>query len=122
MYLFINDKGHVETGSIDSYHKEEFQGRFYFILGKIGEEYLSESQKTNIRRNHYLHVKLNAPYELAKYNEESKQGFKDWVGATLKHILTCEFKDLVDYPDPPTQDNPTGEIKMTITEYEIDNK
>lgn len=116
MYLYINEKGHVDTGTIDSYHKDVFQGRFYFILGKIGEEYITDIQKQNLRINHAAHVKAAAPYEAVKYSEEKKPEFINWVKATLKHILTCDFKDLVDYPDAPEQDNPEGEVRMVTVE------
>lgn len=122
LYMFINEKGHVEVGHIDSYNKEVFEARFYFLLGKIGEEYITDVQKKNIRHNHFLHVKLSGPYEVVKYSDEKKEEYKKWWRETLNHILKCDFKDLVDYPAPPPQDNPTGEIKTTVTNYEIDNK
>lgn len=118
MYLYIDpETGHVKHGSIDSYDREEFEGRFYFIIGKIGEEFISEEQKKNIRVNHYQHVYGNAPYELAKYSEEMKPVFKEWLTNTLKHIKTCAFSELVNYPEKPAFDNPNGEVKMIVTEY-----
>lgn len=119
LYLYINDQGHVTHGSIDAYNRETFEARFYFIINKIGEHSLSEEQKKNIRSNYYMHVKLNSPYDAVKYSPDTLQDFKNWVAGKLKHILTCDFKDLVDYPEPPAQDNPNGEIKMTITQRQI---
>lgn len=118
LYMYIDEEtGHVKHGGIDSYHKDVFQARFYFILNQIGEQYLSEEQKDNIRRNHYQHVRLSYPYDKVKYKPESQPAYTAWMNATLKHIKECEFKDLVDYPDEPAQDNPDGEIKMTTTTY-----
>lgn len=122
LYMFINDKGHVEHAGIDSYDREIFQARFYFIIGKIGEEFLSEDQKKNLRVNHYQHVYYNAPYEIVKYSEDKKPAFKEWLTNALTHIKKCEFKDLVDYPEKPQFDKPEEEVKMTITEYQTDNK
>jgi hypothetical protein len=122
LFMFINEDGHVKTGRIDSYDKEVFEARFYFLLGKIGEGYITDVQKKNIRHNHFLHVKFSGPYEIVKYSDERKPEYKKWLTDTLHHILNCEFKDLVDYPAAPEQDNPTGEVKTTVTTYEIDNK
>lgn len=116
MYMYLDENGHVQHGVIDSYDREQFQARFQFILEKIGEEYINEAQKQNLRVNHYQHVLGNAPYEAVKYSEGKLQEFKDWVKNTLKHIKTCEFKDLLNYPDKPAYDNPDGEVKFTITQ------
>lgn len=118
MYLYIDSEtGYIEHGAIDSYKHDEFQARFEFILNKIGVEYLSDVQKENIRINHLQHTKMNAAYQAARYSDEKKPEFIQWAKNTLKHIYTCDFKDLVDYPEKPVEDKPDGEIKMTITEY-----
>lgn len=106
MYMFLDENGHVKQGVIDSYHRDIFKARFEFILNKIGIEYIAEVQQQNLRTNHYLHVKCNAPYEVAKYKDERKEEFKEWVKNTLTHIKTCEFKDLVSYPEKPVFDFP----------------
>lgn len=117
-YMFINDKGHVENGGIDSYDIEYFKMRFYFIVDKFGEIYLSQEQKDNIRKNHYNHVRYSYPYHVPKYSTpEKKEEFKQWAIATLKYIANCEFKELVNYPEAPIEDNPEGEIKVTVTQY-----
>lgn len=117
MYLYINEENHVTHGVIDSYNREEFAARFDFIINKIGEVYINEIQKANLRVNHYNHVRYAAPYELVKYSEGKKGEFKTWLTNTLTHIKTCEFKDLVTYPEKPEYDNPTGEVQMTTTIY-----
>lgn len=116
MYLFINEDGHVKHGTINSYDLEEFEARLPFILNKIGEAYLSDTQKQNIRVNHYLHLRASYPYVLAKYSEAMKSSYKTWMEVTLKHIKTCEFKNLVNYTEAPAQDNKEGEVKMIITQ------
>lgn len=115
-YMFINDKGHVENAGIDSYDIEYFRMRFYFIVDKFGEIYMSQEQKDNIRKNHFDHVRASYPYHLVKYTEGQKEVYKKWAVDTINHIKTCPFKDLVDYPEPPTEDNPSGEIKMIVRE------
>src|SRR6266581_144766 len=112
IYLFINEEGHVEHGLIESYEREEFKARFEFILTHIGEEFINDIQKQNLRVNHYHHVAGNAPYEVVKYNEENKPKFKEWVKATLAHIKTCEFKELVSYPEKPAFDMPDETVKF----------
>jgi hypothetical protein len=118
--MYINEEGHVTTGGIDSYHVEEFKMRFYFIIERIGEQFLSEEQKNNIRMDHFNHVRYSAPYQVVKYSEERKPEFKQWLNATLKYILNCPFAELVEYADRPEEDNPTGEIKLMVKEYETD--
>lgn len=117
MWLYIDENGHVKNGQIDSYDREIFAARFQYILNKVGELFITDAQKQNLRANHYQHVCGNAPYELARYSEATKPVFKLWVNDTLKHIKSCQFSELVNYPDRPKEDNPDGEIKMTITEY-----
>lgn len=112
MYMYINDDGHVTYGTIDSYDKEVFQARFYFILGKIGIEYLNEEQQKNIRINHYQHVKAAMPYNAVKYSADTKQDYINWCTATLQHIKTCDFENLVDYLDAPEQDQPNEEVRF----------
>lgn len=119
LYLYLDEQGHVKTGRIDSYDVEDFVARFNFIIEKIGEEFISDVQKDNIRINHYQHIRGNAPYQAARYSENTIQDFKNWATATMKHIRTCEFKDLVTYPERPEEDNPEGEIKMTVTHSQI---
>jgi hypothetical protein len=120
LYMYINEEGHVTTGTINSYHIEEFRMRFYFLTEKFGENFLSNDQKHNIRMEHYGHVLASAPYQIVKYSEEKKQEFKQWLTATLNHIAKCPFAELVEYADRPEEDNPEGEIKMIIREYETD--
>lgn len=117
LYMYINEDGHVKTGGINAYDMEEFRARFYFIIVKIGVEFLTEEQKNNLRVNYYQHTRGNAPYIAAKYLPETQPIFIEWVKATLKHIRECDFAELVNHPEEPTQDNPTGEVKMTVTEY-----
>lgn len=113
-YMFLNDKGHVVTGGIDAYDTDKFDLRFGFIIERIGEEFLSDEQKQNIRRNYYLHWKAKYPYRKVKYSVESQPLYTEWMKGKLKHIFSCEFKDLIDYPAPPAEDNPEGEIRFTM--------
>jgi hypothetical protein len=115
LYMYINEQGHVVTGCIDSYDIEVFKMRFYFLTEKYGEEFLSADQKHNIRMEHYMHVRVSAPYQIVKYGEEQKPAFKQWLTNTLNHITKCPFAELVEYADRPEEDNPEGEIKMTVT-------
>lgn len=117
MWLYVDENGHVKNGAIDSYDREIFAARFEYILNKVGEYFISDVQKQNLRVNHYQHVVANAPYELPRYSEEMKPVFKQWLTDTVNHIKTCPFAELVNYPERPAEDNPQGEIKMTITEY-----
>lgn len=116
LYMYINDDGHVKCAGIDSYNIEYFRLRFGFIVEKFGEVYLSDEQKKNIRSNHFSHVRATIPYDKAKYTEASLPAYTEWYKATLNHIATCQFKDLVEYPDAPIQDNPEGQIKMFTIE------
>lgn len=106
VYMYLDENDHVKCGFIDSYHRDIFKARFEFILSKVGEIYINDIQRQNLRVNHYLHVKGNAPYEFAKYTEENKKVFAEWVKNTLNHIKTCEFKELVNYPEQPVFDFP----------------
>lgn len=119
MYMYINEDGHVKRESIDAYEPEKFTFRFNFILNKIGEMWINDIQKKSLRSTLYGHIRGNAPYQIVKYSEGKKEAFKQWVKDTLTHIVKCEFKDLVSYPEPPEQDNEAGEVKMTITEYNM---
>lgn len=116
LYMYLNEQGHVTTGIIDPYNMENFRLRFGFITNKIGEVYLSDVQKTNIRNLYYAHVAGNAPYSTVKYTYEKRPVFVQWVKNTLKYIRTCPFAELVDHDEEPEQDNPNGEIKVTVTE------
>jgi len=118
MYLYLNDEGHVTYGVIESYAREKFEARFSFIIDKIGEQYLNETQKLNLRVNHYQHVYGNAPYEIVKYSADTKQDYKNWLQFTLKHIKTCPFAELVNYPEKPEPDQPNEEVKMFATTYQ----
>jgi hypothetical protein len=119
MYLYIDENGHVKNGVIDSYDREEFNARFEFILYRIGLDFITDVQRNNLRANHYNHVRFGAPYEIVKYSDNMKEEYKKWLTATLTHIKSCPFENLVKYPARPTEDNPTGEVKMTITQYEL---
>lgn len=122
MYLFTDDNGHVKTGEISAYDREEFEMRFGFIINKITEFYISDIQKNNLRANYYQHCKYAAPYEIVKFSEERKQLYKEWITAKLKYISSCPFAELVDFPQArPVEDNPTGEVKMIVTEYQPKN-
>lgn len=117
LYLYLEEEtGHVKLGSIDPYHMEEFEARFLFIITQIGEQYLSDEQKNNIRDVYYAHVRMSYPYGKVKYTEVNQPFYTEWMKGKLNHIAKCEFKDLVEYPEAPVQDNPNGEIKMTIIE------
>ena len=117
LYMFLSaDEGHVKYAGIDSYDKEYFVNRFSFIVEKIGERFISDEQKNNLRLNHLQHLMGSYPYQLVKYSEDMQPVFKAWFSATIKHIKTCDFANLVDYPDRPEENNPDGEIKMTVVE------
>ena len=68
LYLYINEDGHVKDGGFDSYNIEYFKNRFPFIIEKIGEYFINEDQKKNIRLNHLQHIYASAPYWLVKYS------------------------------------------------------
>lgn len=119
LYMYLNDDQHVRCGRIDSYDIDEFRLRFGFIAEKFGVEYLSKDQQFNIRVEHYQHVIVSAGYQLVKYTtEETKAAFKAWLTAFVKHVKTCDFKDLVDYPEQPVYDDPDATVKMIVTTYE----
>lgn len=117
MYMYLNEEGHVTYGNIDAYDIETFEARFEFIINKLDILYITKNQQDNIRENCITHIACNAPYEIVKYSESSKEEFKKWVKSTINHIKICDFIDLVNYPSKPIQDNPDGEIKITITQY-----
>jgi len=121
MWMYLDENGHVQTGHLDSYEREIFAARFEYLLKHIGEFYITDIQKQNLRVNHYQHVIGNAGYEIVKYSEAGKDVFKAWLSATVKHIKSCPFAELVNYPERPTEDNPTGEVKTIITEYQPQN-
>lgn len=110
IYLYINDEGHVKHQTFDSYNRENFINRFSFIVEKYGEEFLSKDQKDNLRMNHYAHVRGNAPYDARKYSEAARPAYLQWLKDTLHHIAKSEFKNMVDYPEAPAQDNPDAQI------------
>lgn len=116
MYMYINEEGHVTYGTIDSYKPEEFRMRFNFILTRIGEQFISDVQKQNIRINYAQHVRGNAPWEAVKYSDEKKPEFIQWVKETLIHILKCPFAELVNHPDRPVEDRPDGEVKFVVSQ------
>lgn len=118
MYMFLNEEGHVKHGTIDAYNIDEFEARFEFIKNKLDILYITKEQQDNIRKNCAQHIACNAPYELVKYSPEMRDTFKAWVKKTLTHIMKCDFFELVNYDPKPTQDNPDGEIKTTITTYQ----
>lgn len=89
--------------------------RFNFLIEKIGEAYISEVQQQNIRVDHYQHVRANAPYERVKFSDGLKPEFDKWIKEKLTHIKTCEFKELVNFRDMPTPDQPDEEVKYTVT-------
>ena len=117
MYLYLNEEWHVKHGVIDAYNIEEFEARFLFIINKLDVLYITKEQQDNLRVNLYQHVRCNAQYEIVKYSTEKQGVFKEWLANTLRHIKTCEFSSLTDYPQKPEYDNPDGEVKMTITQY-----
>lgn len=114
-YLYKNGDGHVTSGGIDAFDMEKFEMQFNFILERIKEEFISEVQKENIKVNYYQHVRANAPYIAAKYTDEKMPEFIEWVKGKLKHIVDCDFKDLVLYDAAPIQDKPDGQVKFTIS-------
>lgn len=117
MYMYLNEQGHVDHGIIDAYDIEQFEARFLFIINKLDILYITSIQQNNIRVNLYQHIRANAIYEIVKYSTAKQQTFKEWLAATLKHIKTCEFSNLIEYPTKPEKDNPEGEVKATITQY-----
>lgn len=118
MYMYLDDKGHVAHGCIDAYDRDKFIEQFHFIINDIGVTWLSSIQEQNLRDNYRAHVLGNFPYHLAKYSEEKKAEAKDWLKETLTHIKICPFESLVEHPERPIEDNPDGEIKMIVREYE----
>ncbi len=115
MWLYKNEDGHVKSSALGSYDSEIFVERFKYILANIGEDFISEQQKQNLRENHIMHIAGNAPWEFPKYSEAMKPVFKQWVVDTVKHIRTCKFADLVNYSEKPVKDNPEGSVKFTIS-------
>lgn len=118
-HLYLNEHNKVQFGAISSYDLKDFPYRFAFLLNKIGEQYLSKVQKDNIRKDHYDHMRGSMPYWFPKYSTDTQLDFKNWCTATVKHILTCDFKDLVTYPERPEPDQPEQEMKYTVTERRI---
>lgn len=118
MYMFLDENGHVHYSSIDAYNMEKFIEQFHFIINNIGITWLSSIQEQNIRDNYRMHILGNFPYQLARYSDDMKIQAKDWLRETLTHIKICPFESLVEHLDRPVEDNPDGEIKMTVREYE----
>lgn len=117
MYMYLNEKGHVTHGCIDAYDIDKFIEQFHFIINNIGITWLSSVQEQNIRDNYRAHILGNFSYHLAKYTEETKIQAKEWLRETLTHIKICPFESLVEHLNRPVEDNPDGEIKMTVREY-----
>jgi hypothetical protein len=117
-FMYLNEKGHVTCGSIDAYDMDKFVDKFHFIINTFGLTWVNSIQEQNLRDNYRAHILGNFPYQLAKYSEEKKQEAKDWLRETMQHIKECPFESLVEHPDRPAEDNPDGEIKMIVKEYE----
>ena len=99
MYMYLNEQGHVTTGVITPYNIKEFEARFDFIRKRIGIEFVNEIQQENIRKAYLTHETINHAYTKEEYQGEQKESFLDWSGEKLKHIQTCDFKDLVSFPE-----------------------
>lgn len=116
LYMFIDDKtDYVEQGSIDSYDRDKFADKLKFIIEVVEEA--TDNQVFNLRQEWYGHMKASYPWIVVKYNDERKPYFTEWMKATLKHIATCEFHELCNFPPPPEQDQPEEEVKFTLTTY-----
>lgn len=117
-YLYLDDNNYVRVGSISAYDIEEFKLRFGFITNKIGEVYITEDQKTNIRFDYLANLLANYPYMAVKYSDKMRPVYAEWIKVVKKHILTCPFAELVDHPEAPEVDNPNGEVKFFIQKLE----
>lgn len=108
MYMYIDEKGHVQNGIIDGFDVEHFEARIEFMLNKLDLLYITDIQRKNIRQRLFDLIACNSPYEMKEYSTEKQQVYKDWLSATLNHIKTCEFKDLVNYSPKPEYDLQNG--------------
>jgi hypothetical protein len=117
LYLQLNEKGHVTTGTLSAYNKDVFEARFYFVLKNLYPFYISDDQQFNIRMDYLAHQIGDMPYNKVKYSADTVQDYNNWCSGLVKHIKTCPFENLVEYPAAPEQDNPDGEVKMVIKEY-----
>lgn len=115
MFMYLDENGHVKHDVIDAYHKEQFLDKFRFIIEEIGAVHLNDIQKENLRHNYYMHWRYSYPYHKVKYSPEMQPVYTQFMNDLLKHIRECDFTKLIVHDDPPAEDNPEGEIKMTIT-------
>lgn len=120
MFMYLDENGHVKHSVIDAYDKEKFLDKFRFIIEEIGAVHLNDTQKQNLRRNYYLHWRYSYPYHKVKYSVEMQPVYTKWMNELLKHINECDFTKLILHDDPPAEDNPEGEIKMTTTTYKTE--
>lgn len=105
MYMYTDQKGHVTYECITAFDLETFVARFEFILNKLDVLYITDIQRDNLRVNYATHIKCNALYEYSKYSEERLPIFKTWLSNTLKHIVSCEFGDLINHDPKPDYNN-----------------
>ena len=117
LYMYMDEKEHVTYGSINAYKITEFEARFAFIINKIGEAYVNDIQKANLRIDYIQHLAGNFPYCKPKYTAENYAKAITWIKAKIEYIKKCPFAELVDFSeDQPAFDFPGEEVKMIIRE------
>lgn len=105
LYMYINEAGHVVHGVLNLSYLDRFEEQFNAVVSDIGIDNITVDQQLNIRRTYVTCVAAEAPYQLAKYPEDTKHDFQDWIKGKLAHIAKCDFKDLVSYPAKPVLEN-----------------
>lgn len=114
LYLQTNEQGHVTTGGLTAYNQELFEARFYFVLKNLYPFYISEDQQHNIRMDYLAHIVGSMPWNKVKYSEDTIQDYTNWCSGIIKHIKTCPFENLVEYPTAPEPDQPDAERKFIV--------
>lgn len=118
LYLQTDEKGHITTGTLSAYHVDHFEARFYFVLRNFYPLSLSEDQQYNIRMDYLAHCIGAMPWDKAKYSTDTVQDYINWCQAKVKHIKTCPFDQLVEYPAAPEPDQPDAKREFKIVEHQ----
>lgn len=100
-YLYLDEKGHVQFGTLDFYDLDKFASHFGTFVSQVKEVNITPVQQANLRSAYLQRIRSAGHYEAKQVVPASQQSYAAWLESSLTHIKTCPFKDLVKLPAKP---------------------